>query len=204
MRPPLLFLLGWITLQAQDGAPSAHGSAFTPNGRYGSLFVDNRARSLGDLVTVVVVEQLNANSSGATSSQRDSAASGSIGSVLGNRGAIGALSNLANVQGNSKLDGTASTSRTNTLNTTLTGQIVEVLANGDFVVEAKKTVLVNTEKYQLEMRALLRWNDITPANTVRSDRLGNIEMKLNGKGLVSDAIRRPNLLYRILLGILPF
>ncbi len=195
-------VLLFVSLAA--GQPPSAGSAFTPDGRYGSLFGDNRARSLGDLVTVLVVEQLNANSTGATSSQRDASASGRVGSVLGNRSAVGALSNLANVQGNSKLDGTASTSRTNTLNTTLTGQIVEVLPNGDFVIEAKKTVLVNTEKYQLEMRALLRWNDITPGNTVRSDRLGNIEMKLNGKGLVSDAIRRPNLLYRILLGILPF
>lgn len=193
-----LLLLFAISASAQDG------SAFTPNGRYSGLFADNRARALGDLVTIIVVEQLDANTSGASSSKRDSSASGRIGSVLGNRSAVGALTNLANIQGNSKLEGTASTSRTNSLTTTLTGQIVEVLPNGDFVVEAHKTVVVNSEKNQLDLRALLRWNDVNTANTVRSDRLGNVEIKLNGKGLVSDAIRRPNILYRILLGILPF
>ncbi len=180
------------------------GSAFVESGRYSLLFADMRARQLGDLVTILVSEQLNAVSSGGSSAQRDSSASGRIGSVLGNRSAVGALANLANVQGNSKLEGTASTSRTNTLTTTLTGQIVEILPSGDFVVEAHKTLLVNSERNQLDLRAMLRWNDIATGNTVRSDRLGNVEIRLNGKGIVSDAIRRPNLLYRILLGILPF
>ncbi|GAB4372099.1 MAG: flagellar basal body L-ring protein FlgH [Bryobacter sp.] len=193
-----------LVLLAQPASNPNPGSAFAPSGRYGNLFADNRARSLGDLVTIVVVEQLAASSSGASSSQRESSASGRIGSVFGDRSAIGALSNLANIQGSSQLDGTASTSRSNSLTTTITGQIVEVLPNGDFVIEAHKSVLVNSEKNQLDLRALLRWNDVTTANTVRSDRLGNVQIKLNGKGLVSDAIRRPNLLYRILLGLLPF
>jgi flagellar L-ring protein precursor FlgH len=72
------------------------------------------------------------------------------------------------------------------------------------VIEAHKTVLVNSERNQLEIRAILRWNDVSTRNTVASDRLGNVEIRLNGKGLVSDAIRRPNFLYRLLLGILPF
>lgn len=196
-------LLTFLFLGSLSGADQ-DGSAFATNGRYSGLFADTRARGLGDLVTIIVVEQLNANTSGASSAQRDSNASGRIGSVLGNRSAVGALANLANLQGSSQLEGTASTSRTNSLTTTLTGQIVEVLPNGDFVVEAHKTVVVNSEKNQLDLRALLRWNDVNPANTVRSDRLGNVEIRLNGKGLVSDAIRRPNILYRILLGILPF
>jgi flagellar L-ring protein precursor FlgH len=198
MKSILFIVITAVALAAQDG------SAFSTSGRYANLFSDNRARALGDLVTIIVVEQLDANTGGASSSQRDSSASGRVGSVLGNRSAVGALANLANVQGSSKLEGNASTSRTNSISTTLTGQIVEVLPSGDFVVEAHKTVVVNSERNQLDLRALLRWNDVSTANTVRSDRLGNVEIRLNGKGLVSDAIRRPNLLYRILLGILPF
>jgi flagellar L-ring protein precursor FlgH len=198
------FTLGLLPALAQTTTPANAGSAFTGEGRYGNLYADNRARALGDLVTIVVVEQLAANSSGASNAKREGAASARIGSVLGDRSAVGPLTNLANLQGSSKLDGTASTSRSNSLTTTLTGQIVEVLPNGDFVIEAHKTVVVNSETNRMDVRALLRWADITPGNTVRSDRLGNVEIKLNGKGLVSDAIRRPNFLYRLLLGILPF
>jgi len=46
--------------------------------------------------------------------------------------------------------------------------------------------------------------DIDPTNSVLSNRLGDIEVRVNGKGVVNDSIRRPNFLYRLLLGIFPF
>jgi flagellar L-ring protein precursor FlgH len=45
--------------------------------------------------------------------------------------------------------------------------------------------------------------DLSTANIVRSDHLGQLEVRLNGKGVVGDAIRRPFILYRMLMGILP-
>ena len=39
---------------------------------------------------------------------------------------------------------------------------------------------------------------------MRSDRLGQLEVRVNGKGVVGDAIKRPFFLYRLLLGLLPF
>jgi flagellar L-ring protein precursor FlgH len=39
---------------------------------------------------------------------------------------------------------------------------------------------------------------------VSSDRLALLEIKVNGKGVVNDAVRRPNFLYRLILGLLPF
>jgi flagellar L-ring protein FlgH len=46
--------------------------------------------------------------------------------------------------------------------------------------------------------------DLAHDNSVPSDRLAQMDIRLNGKGVVGDAIRRPNILYRLLLGILPF
>ena len=40
-------------------------------------------------------------------------------------------------------------------------------------------------------------------NTVLSDHLAQLEVRVNGKGVVGDAIRRPFILYRLLMGILP-
>jgi flagellar L-ring protein FlgH len=54
------------------------------------------------------------------------------------------------------------------------------------------------------VRGLLRPLDVTPLNTVYSDQIAELEVAVNGKGIVGDAVRRPNFLYRILLGILPF
>jgi flagellar L-ring protein precursor FlgH len=41
-------------------------------------------------------------------------------------------------------------------------------------------------------------------NTVQSSSVAQMELKINGRGVVNDSIRRPNILYRILLGLLPF
>ena len=52
--------------------------------------------------------------------------------------------------------------------------------------------------------AVARPADIGPDNVIRSDRLGQLEVRVNGKGVVGDAINRPFFLYRLLLGLLPF
>jgi len=50
----------------------------------------------------------------------------------------------------------------------------------------------------------VRPTDLDPSNSIASDRLAQLELLINGKGVVNDSIRRPNILYRILMGILPF
>ena len=53
-------------------------------------------------------------------------------------------------------------------------------------------------------RGVVRPADLTATNTVPSERVAQLEVKLDGKGVVKDAIRRPNFLYRLLLGAIPF
>jgi flagellar L-ring protein precursor FlgH len=54
------------------------------------------------------------------------------------------------------------------------------------------------------VRGVVRPADIDPTNSVPSTRLGDLEIRVNGKGVVGDAIKRPFILFRILLGLLPF
>lgn len=194
-----------ITLTAVPGAAqSAPGSSFSENGRYSDLASDLRARRVGDIITIVVADRLNATSEGSSASARKSSANASVTSLLGKPSVVGALPNLVSADSASKLDGTGSTNRSNVLTTTLSGRVVEVLPNGDLVIQATKEVGVNSEKHQLAVRGIVRWNDISANNQVRSDRIAMMSIQLNGKGLVSDSIRRPNIVYRILLGLLPF
>jgi flagellar L-ring protein precursor FlgH len=46
--------------------------------------------------------------------------------------------------------------------------------------------------------------DLDPTNSVASNRIAQMEIQVNGKGVVNDSIHRPNFLYRLILGILPF
>lgn len=187
-------------------AAGAHspGSLYDAGGRYADLARDQRASRVGDLVTIVVSDRASAVSKGATSANRKSEANASVTALGGPTRAAGPLSALAQLGGESKLDGAGETSRESSLTTTLSAYVKEVMPNGNLLIEGAKEVVVNSERQKVIVRGMVRWNDLSPANRVASDRLAALEIQIQGKGVVQDAIRRPNILYRILLGILPF
>lgn len=187
----------------QTPAPSP-GSIWTPNSRYADLGRDLKAGQVNDIVTIVVSESASAVSSGSTKTQRKSSASSSISAVGGVTRAAGPLANLANLGGNSQLDGSGTTTRQTVLTTTLTARVAAVLANGNLLIEGSKDVQINSERQTILVRGVIRPEDLAADNSVRSNRLAQMEIKLNGKGVVGDSIRRPFILYRLLLGILPF
>jgi flagellar L-ring protein precursor FlgH len=117
--------------------------------------------------------------------------------------ATGALANLAGMSGNRQLDSQGTTSRSTTLSTTLTARVTRVLPGGALLVEASKDIEINSERQIITVRGVVRPADIDATNSVISHRLGQLEVRVNGKGVVQDAIRRPFILYRILMGLLP-
>ena len=106
--------------------------------------------------------------------------------------------------GGTSLDGQGTTSRETTLTTTLTARVARVLPNGYLLVEGRKLVGVNAEQQVVSVRGVVRPLDLAPDNSIASDRLAQMEVSVNGKGVVGSSVRRPMLLYRLLLGLLPF
>jgi flagellar L-ring protein precursor FlgH len=189
---------------SEAAADASPGSIWTPNAVLVDLTRELRASRVEDMVTILVAERASAVSTGATKSARATSASASINALAGTMKAGGPLANLANLSGKSALDGSGTTSRDITLNTTLTARVTHVLPNGYLVIEGSKTIQINSEHQAVTVRGVVRPADLSPGNVVRSDHLGQMEIRLNGKGVVGDAIRRPFILYRILLGLLPF
>lgn len=73
----------------------------------------------------------------------------------------------------------------------LTGQIVEILPNGNLRVEAKKRVHVNNEAQELLVRGLVRPSDVRPDNTVFSTALSEGEVQLSGSLAFRSSARNP-------------
>jgi flagellar L-ring protein precursor FlgH len=190
--------------RAAASATDSPGSLWSPPATFADLAIDVRARSFDDLVTIVVNEQASAVSTGLTKTARTSSVNAAVTSVAGVLPAASRLANLANVNSNSSLNGQGTTSRQTTLTTTITARVIDVLPNGYLVIEGSKTVLVNSENQVVTIRGVVRPTDLTNANTVQSGNVAQMELKINGRGVVNDSIHRPNILYRILLGILPF
>jgi len=183
---------------------AAPGAIWSASSRLDDLARDLRANRVDDVVTIVVTETINAAASGASTTERASSANAAITSLVGPKSPTGALANLLNQTGDQKLNGTGTTTRTTTLNAVLSARVVKVLPGGLLYIEGSKDLQVNSEQQAITVRGIIRTADITTTNTVGSTQIADMEIRLNGKGVVGDAIRRPNFLYRLLLGLLPF
>ena len=180
------------------------GSTFGPDFPLIDIASDVHARRNGDLVTVTVLDQASATSAGVTTTQRSSQANSSISALLGPKSPKNALNNLLTSKTQTQLNGQGTTSRQTTVSTTVSTRVIRVLPNGDLIIEGSKLIAINSESQTVTIRGIVRQVDLGPTNTVSSNQLEDLELRINGRGVVNDAIHRPNFLYRLLLGILPF
>jgi flagellar L-ring protein precursor FlgH len=186
-------------------APQATpGSIWVPGSRLADAARDLRASQVDDVLTIVVADQASAVTAGTTKTQRTSSTKNSVSAMAGVTKAAGPWANLLGTSGDTQLSGQGTTSRVTTLSTTLTARVTHVLPGGLLVVEATKDIQINSERQAITVRGVVRPADIDPGNSVESNRLAQLEVRVNGKGVVGDAIRRPFFLYRLLLGLLPF
>jgi flagellar L-ring protein precursor FlgH len=180
------------------------GSLWTPASTFGDVASDVRARNVDDLVTIVVNETASAVSTGVSKTSRATSAQAGVTSFAGTLPVAGKLANLANTTSSTSLNGQGTTSRDTTLTTTVSARVSDVLPNGYLVIEGTRTILVNSENQIITIRGVVRPADLSTANIVQSSSVAQMELKIDGKGIVNDVIHRPNFIYRLLLGLLPF
>ena len=174
------------------------------SGRLADSVRDVRASVVDDIVTIVVSESLSAVASGDVNTSRKSSATSQIIAAFGLLSPSSKFANPLNITGSQQLAGSGETSRTMTLQTTISARVIEVLPNGNLVIEAVKDIGVNSEKQTITIHGMVRPADLTTQNMVASNQVANLQIKVTGKGVIGDAIRRPNFLYRFLLSLLPF
>jgi len=182
--------------------PKTVGSLWSAANALGDLSSDYRARNVNDTIIVQVSVQTTAAQSGTVDSERtfttNSAITGIIGAVP--RGTNPLLAaNSAHT-----LKGQGSTASNTTFSTDLTGQIIAVLANGNMVIEAERKIAMNNQHEDLIIRGIVRPGDISSANTIPSSALGNLEIEMKGKGIISDSVRPLNPLTRAVLWLFNF
>ncbi|HEY1799384.1 MAG TPA: flagellar basal body L-ring protein FlgH [Terriglobales bacterium] len=189
--------------QQLDLAPLTPGSLWTDNGRFAAVASDYKAARLGDLITIVVSQNLNAQSANNVSTNRAFNANSGISALAGQLKTTG-VANIFSPTSNQALTGKSQAATTSTLVTNLAGRVAAVLPNGVMVVEAEREMTMNNEKQTLLVRGLVRPGDIGPDNSVSSNLIANLELELKGKGVLSDGTRPPNLVVRWILRIVGF
>jgi len=183
--------------------PRQTGSLWSAANLLGDLSSDYRARNVNDTVVVQVSVQTTAAQSGNVDSERTFNTASGITGLVGDIATKG-MNPLFNANSATTLKGQGSTASNTTFSTNLTGQIIAVLANGNMVVEAERKIAMNNQHEDLIIRGVVRPGDISSANTIPSAALGNLEIEMKGKGIISDSVRPPNMLTRAVLWLFGF
>jgi flagellar L-ring protein precursor FlgH len=197
----------------ETGTPRAtrnEGSLFDPTAGFVSLWRDDTAQAVGDLVTVRISINHTAEGTAATDLDRESEIRAGITSFLGYEGKLpgvqyGALSNdplnstspaqLIDSESVSRFKGEGGTKRTGKLTADVSAVVTHVYPNGNMLIHGSQSLLINNENSLLTVDGLIRPGDLSFDNIVLSNRIANARIEITGRGVVSDK-QRPGILMR--------
>jgi flagellar L-ring protein precursor FlgH len=191
LRNTIVLTLAALWLLAASVSPVPADSLWENNG---SLFEDTKASRLGDVVTVKVNESIKDSDEGKTSSSKttDEDVKSGIG-ILRFIRAFGIGSSSA-MSSNTKIE------RTKTINAIFTCLVVDVLPNGNMVVQGDRSLTSGSEKMNVRFSGVVRPQDINHNNMVDSNKVANAEVAVSGKGIISTT-QRPGIISQILKAI---
>jgi flagellar L-ring protein FlgH len=153
-----------------------------------SLSSDRRASAVGDLLTVVVVQAAESSSTMLNGSRKYSTVNG--------RFAAGSIDERAELALGGSYDGRGEVRRSERFVTQMSATIVEILPNGDFMIDGSQRMKINGEETLVEVRGRIRSADIDGEDRIASNRIANAQINYNGKGFVSRSAK-PGLIQRI-------
>ncbi len=148
-----------------------------------SLYCDPIARCTGDILTVQIVENTSATAVANTNTKSEYDASVSAGGT-GALDFLPLLSGSGSTKGEHKGDGR--TQRQGRLTGTVTVKVVEVFPDGNMRIEGQKSLVINGERQLTILSGVIRPQDVTPDNTIRSDRIADAEITFKGKGVLAN------------------
>jgi len=158
----------------------------------GGVTEDVKARRRGDIVTIVISETASASKDAKTGTSRDSSVKAGMPSMLGleNTGIFknnfADLAKIINATSNTSFSGSGSTSRQENLNATITARVVDVMPNGNLLIEGHRNIKVNEEDQIIILEGTIRSRDIALDNTVNSIYIADARISYAGRGIISD------------------
>jgi flagellar L-ring protein precursor FlgH len=175
------------------------------------LFEDNRARRIGDLLTITIMENtssndnetrnLNKNTDGRV--QTNYTGNTTSTSPSGTVGVSGALNFDLRNRSNRTFNGTSTLTSDRTFNDKMAVTVIDIMPNGNLVVEGYRTRVVQGEERQLRITGVVRPADIGLQNTVRSEFVANFKISYMGRGPQSSFVNQ-GYFSRLMNGLWPW
>ncbi|MCX5807261.1 MAG: flagellar basal body L-ring protein FlgH [Proteobacteria bacterium] len=173
-----------------------------------SFFSDGRARGVGDIVTVEIIEVTTSKEQAITDLKRTGAdVSLGIPNFLGletnNFPSSITPSSMVKATVKNDFKGDGSTSRDGSLKATISAKVVEVMPNGNLAIEGKREISLNNERKEILFQGIVRPKDISANNSVLSTQVADAKVILTGVGVIGEK-QSPGWLARIFDIVWPF
>lgn len=186
--------------------PTMMGSLWRPGSR--TFFRDQRARAVGDLLTVEIEIDDSAQFDNRLELERESKQNLNLPFLMGLQGALGkafggALDPALELGGGSTSNGTGRVRRTEKIRLQLAATVVRVLPSGNLEIAGSQEIRVNNELRELQLRGMIRPEDIRPNNRIASEKIAEARIAYGGRGVSSD-LQRPRWGQQIIERVLPY
>lgn len=179
-----------------------------------TLFADSRARRVGDIVVVKLVENTKAQNKAETSSDKSSGNDYQVNAMFGKSKSgflplvgIGPQTDIGlpslQTTSNSDLDATGKTKRENYVTSSLAARVLRVLPGGLLQIEGAREIRVNEETEYMVVRGMIRSRDVDADNSVFSTQIADASIEYYGKGVLADK-QKPGWFTRLMDNIWPF
>ena len=190
-----------IIQQPMPMSMQAPGSIYNPGFAGRPLFEDQRPRNIGDILTIMIAENINATKSSGANTNRQ----GNTDFNVPTAGFLGGLFAKANLSatGANKFAATGGASAANTFNGTITVTVTSVLPNGNLVVSGEKQMLINQGNEFVRFSGVVNPNTISGANSVYSTQVADAKIEYSSKGYINEA-ETMGWLQRFFLNIAPW
>ncbi|WP_186159195.1 flagellar basal body L-ring protein FlgH [Burkholderia gladioli] len=196
-----------ITQQPMTAVPpvppqmQAPGSIYNPGYAGRPLFEDQRPRNIGDILTIMIAENVNATKSSGANANRG----GSTDFNVPTAGFLGGLFNKANLSasGSNKFTATGGATAANTFSGTITVTVTNVLPNGNLMVSGEKQMLINQGNEFVRFSGVVNPNSISGANSVYSTQVADARIEYSAKGYINEA-ETMGWLQRFFLNVAPW
>lgn len=162
-------------------APAPSASLFRAGA--GTLFHDQRASRVGDILTIEINIADKANFSNTTARSRSGSENVGIGALLGLESIIpGSPGSAVDASSKSQSGGQGSTTRSETINMTMAAIVTDVLPNGNLVIRGRQEMRVNYDLRELIVTGIVRPQDVGRTNTIAHSQIAEARISYGGRG----------------------
>ncbi len=152
----------------------------------GTLYADQVARQIGDLITIQVIEETEVTEDQSTETGRDNSTAVSGTYKMPGHGEDQNIPAVG-ISSSKEFKGDGKYSQKGEVKATLTGRITDVLDNGNLVFEARRMIKINEDIKVIVVSGVLRSADINPDNIIYSEKVHNFQVGIEGEGPISRA-----------------